>query len=423
MLKKLFYISFFVLLAILIRMTIPVSLADTSSVLQAKIQASTQNRANLEKEIVNYQTQLTNLNSQAATLQNTIKSLDISSNKISAEIKLTKNNIDDTISGIEDTKLKIHDKVNLIDRNTLVIRNTIQQIDRADSDSILETLLSSDQLSTFWNDLEALSQLQTKIRDQIVVIKSAKTDLEKAKTDMEKEKARLEIYNKRLADQNLILQSTKKDKNTLLANTKNSQASYSKILAQKKALMNALDQEIAQYESQLRLAIDPKSYPRAGKGILAWPLLAINITQKFGYTTFAKTAYATGFHNGVDFAASIGSQVMSAGNGTIDGIGDTDNVCPGASFGKWVFIRYDNGLASIYGHLSLITSKPGQRVNTGDVIAYSGNTGYSTGPHLHMSVYAGQGVKISTLKSAVCKGTYTVPMADSKAYLDPLVYL
>ena len=104
-------------------------------------------------------------------------------------------------------------------------------------------------------------------------------------------------------------------------------------------------------------------------------------------------------------------------------MGDTDPICPGASYGKWVFIRYDNGLASAYGHLSLITSKAGQRVKAGDVVAYSGATGYSIGAHLHMSVFAGQGVKITTLKSAVCHGTYTIPLADPKAYLDPTIYL
>jgi glutamate synthase (NADPH/NADH) large chain len=107
----------------------------------------------------------------------------------------------------------------------------------------------------------------------------------------------------------------------------------------------------------------------------------------------------------------------------VEGVGDTDTVCAGASFGKWVFIRYDNGLSSTYGHLSVITAKTGQRVTTGDIVGYSGNTGYSTGPHLHMSVYAGQGVQISTLKSTACKGTYTIPLADTRAYLDPLIYL
>ena len=87
----------------------------------------------------------------------------------------------------------------------------------------------------------------------------------------------------------------------------------------------------------------------------------------------------SGTHNGVDFRATIGTPVKSAGNGVVEGVGDTDAVCAGASYGKWVFIRYDNGLASTYGHFSVISVKEGQRVKTGDVVGYSGNTGYSTG--------------------------------------------
>jgi murein DD-endopeptidase MepM/ murein hydrolase activator NlpD len=187
--------------------------------------------------------------------------------------------------------------------------------------------------------------------------------------------------------------------------------------------MDSFEKEVANFEAQLKLAIDPKSYPTSGKGILSWPVSNVRITQNFGYNSFAKTAYASGYHNGTDFGVAIGTPVMSAGAGVVEGVGDTDAVCRSASYGKWVFIRYDNGLASTYGHLSLITATVGQKVNAGDVVAYSGNTGYSTGPHLHMSVYARQGVKVSSLKSAVCAGTYTLPLADPKAYLDPLLYL
>jgi murein DD-endopeptidase MepM/ murein hydrolase activator NlpD len=245
----------------------------------------------------------------------------------------------------------------------------------------------------------------------------------RAKAELEKRQQELEEYTKELAAKKTVLDSTKKEKSTLLATTKNTQSNYEKILAEKKALMDAFEKELAGYESQLRLAIDPKSYPSGGKGILSWPVDVVKITQNFGYTTFAKTAYASGYHNGTDFGVPIGTRVKSASSGVVEAVGNTDAVCPGASFGKWVFIRYDNGLASTYGHLSLITAVAGQRVKTGDVVAYSGNTGYSTGPHLHMSLYAGQGVKISTLKSAVCKGTYTMPIADPKAYLDTVKYI
>ena len=391
--------------------------------LQDKIDESNRNKQALEKEIAKYQTELDTINTQASSLQNTIKTLDLTSNKLNAEIKLTQNNIFDTNLGITNTGIQISGQQLQINKDQIAVRNLLREVDHQDNNTFLETFLNHEELSDFYENLAGVMILQDKLIEKIGDLKMVKTSLETTKLSLEQKKNKLEQYNKDLADQKIILQNNIKEKNKLLAETKNQQSNYQKILADKKALMDAFEKELAGYETQLRLAIDPKSYPKSGKGILSWPLANIFVTQNFGKTSDSGRLYASGSHNGTDFRATVGTKVMSAGNGIVEGTGDTDSVCPGASYGKWVFIRYDNGLASLYGHLSLILVKPGQKVRTGEVVAYSGNTGYSTGPHLHMSLYAGQGVKITTLKSTVCKGTYTMPIADPKAYLDPLEYL
>jgi murein DD-endopeptidase MepM/ murein hydrolase activator NlpD len=110
--------------------------------------------------------------------------------------------------------------------------------------------------------------------------------------------------------------------------------------------------------------------------------------------------------------------------GTVIGVGDTDASCKGASFGKWILIKYDNGLASTYGHLSAISVKQGERVKAGTVVALSGNTGYSTGPHLHISIYPSDGVEMKTFPSKSCPSkTLTQPVSAFNARLDPLSYL
>ena len=81
----------------------------------------------------------------------------------------------------------------------------------------------------------------------------------------------------------------------------------------------------------------------------------------------------------------------------IVGTGNTDEPRGCYSYGKWILIKHENGLSTLYAHLSLIKVNAGETVNTGDIIGYSGNTGYSTGPHLHLTVYATQGVKIVRL--------------------------
>ncbi|MFA7252673.1 MAG: peptidoglycan DD-metalloendopeptidase family protein [Candidatus Paceibacterota bacterium] len=419
--KKIFHISIFILLTIFIMG--PISRAETVEEIQEKIDIANSNRDKLLKEIANYQQQLQTISTQANTLQTTIKSLDVSTNKITTEVRLTEGDISKTTLTIKDTGLAIKDKENQINSNRLAIAKLLKQTNELDNLSFWEIILSNNSLTDFWLEIEDNIQVQAKMADQVVTVRSIKLGLEKAQAELEKQKKELQDYTAELNAKKNVLLSTKKEKSNLLTTTKNTEANYQKILQDKLALKEALDRELASFESQLKISVDPKSFPSAGKGILSWPLDTIFITQNFGKTSYSGRLYVTGTHNGVDFRAPIGTRVKSAGNGVVEAVGDTDKVCPGASYGKWVFIRYDNGLASTYGHLSLISSAAGQRVKTGDVVGYSGSSGYSTGPHLHMSVYANQAVTVTTLKSTVCKGTYTIPITSPEGYLDPLVYL
>jgi murein DD-endopeptidase MepM/ murein hydrolase activator NlpD len=120
----------------------------------------------------------------------------------------------------------------------------------------------------------------------------------------------------------------------------------------------------------------------------------------------------------------LGTPVKSPGNGTVIGVGDTDVACPKASYGKWVLIKLDGGLTTIMSHFELIKVAQGQPVQTGDLVGYSGNTGYTTGPHLHIGMFASDGVKVGTLASKSCAGrTFTMPLPTAKPpYLDPALY-
>ncbi|WP_404195287.1 M23 family metallopeptidase [Streptomyces tauricus] len=90
-------------------------------------------------------------------------------------------------------------------------------------------------------------------------------------------------------------------------------------------------------------------------------------------------------HSGQDFAVSSGTQVVAAHGGTVvktggNGAGD------GPAYGNAVVIKHSNGTYSQYAHLSRVDVKPGQVVKTGQRIALSGNTGNSSGPHLHFEI-------------------------------------
>ena len=107
----------------------------------------------------------------------------------------------------------------------------------------------------------------------------------------------------------------------------------------------------------------------------------------------------------------------------VAGTGNTGVLRSCVSYGKWIMLRHPNGLSTLYAHLSLIDVVPGQQVRAGQTIAYSGNTGYTTGPHLHFGVYATQGIEIKPLTNSVNCRNIIIPVADFKAYLNPLSYL
>ena len=201
--------------------------------------------------------------------------------------------------------------------------------------------------------------------------------IRKLKQKKEKELAN---YKSDLFDQKFVLDINRNDKNTLLVITKNKESNYEKLLDEKVEARKTFEKELLDLESQLQIEIDPNKIPPAGKGVLAWPLDSIKITQYFGNTEFARAGGYNGQgHNGVDFRASSGTKVKTALTGTVEAVGNTDAMKGCYSYGKYALVRHNNGLSTLYAHLSYIKVNKGDTVITGDTIGYSGKTGYSTG--------------------------------------------
>jgi murein DD-endopeptidase MepM/ murein hydrolase activator NlpD len=400
--------------------------AATIEELQNQINNHSNTIKQLEDEINKYQGELQKTTAEAKTLQSTVQSLDLNAKKLGTDIKVTETKINTTDLTIQQLSQQIKDKQEKIRSNRIVLAEAIKTVHESDSNSLLETLLVYPNLSNFWVEADSLNQFQNRVRENVIELKSLQDQLLQSKQLTESKKNELLGLKTQLADQKTVVEVNKNEKNKLLTETKSTEKAYKQLIADRQAKKKAFEAELFQYESQLKIAIDPNRLPTAATGVLSWPLAKRTITQTFGDTAFSRAnaaVYSGRGHNGIDLAAPIGTPVMAAQSGVIEGVGDTDTVCPGASYGKWVMIKHTNGLSTLYAHLSIIKVAAGQSVNVGDTIGYSGNTGYSTGPHLHFTVYASQGVSIMSRKSASCGGTYTMPIADLKAYLNPLSYL
>lgn len=377
----------------------------------------------LEEEIKIYNSEVLNASNQAKTLQGTLKTLDLTKKKINTDINLTENKITKTEYTIQDINNEIQKTEDVIYANKLAIFSAIKKMQMTEDISMVEIVLLNRNINDVWGDLDNLKKVQENIREKSRELMLLKEELEGKNKNLSAQKSSLLDLKEDLSGKKQAVEYTVKEQSNLLAQTKNKEETFKELVKTKEEQKAQFEREVYEYESQLNILIDKGSYPAPRNGILSWPLENVYITQRFGRTVGAEKLYTSGSHNGVDFRASIGTKVKNVLSGTVVGTGNTDQYPGCYSFGKWVMVKHDNGLSTIYAHLSVISVSQGQRLDTGALVGYSGNTGYSTGPHLHISVYATQGVRIEQyVNSRGCKQAI-IPLADIKAYLDPLAYL
>ena len=124
-----------------------------------------------------------------------------------------------------------------------------------------------------------------------------------------------------------------------------------------------------------REEIIPQGMPMQGKNLVITSLFG-NRLNPFGYGTEA--------HNGIDFVDAYGSPVYATASGLVTSAGIE------GGYGLVVVINHNYGYSTLYAHLSGVAVKPETLVKRGQLIGYLGNSGRSTGPHLHYSIYQGE---------------------------------
>lgn len=104
------------------------------------------------------------------------------------------------------------------------------------------------------------------------------------------------------------------------------------------------------------------------------------VTSSYGYRVHPITGNYT-MHNGVDLAANQGTAIYATKSGYVT------TATYNYAYGNYVTINHMDGFSSLYGHMTYFVVGDGDFVSQGQVIGYVGSTGYSTGPHLHFTVY------------------------------------
>ena len=164
-------------------------------------------------------------------------------------------------------------------------------------------------------------------------------------------------------------------RNTNELNKKNYKSSVKKDISENIKGKNILDN----HEVQGIQNIQSENINNKNFGKILWPVKSGRITSKFGNRNHP-VLKSVKFHRGVDIAVSLGTPVYAGIKGIVTFAGKRGN------YGNLVEIEGSDGIKVRYAHLSKIDVVTGQRVSDGEKVAETGNTGMSTGPHLHYEI-------------------------------------
>lgn len=417
----------------LLRLSVACALAGAFGVFSpalsfAEVDEETQNQIDqtqlqitaLRNQIEQLTIQLNNTTEQKLTLENAVKALDLQIQTLTKQITLTNTQITQKDKQIRVLSGNISDTQGRIESSQDGIAAGLRTLAVVDGEPMMAALLGGGTLSSFFDQAVTLGTLRGELQNHVEDLSALKSDLADSKAAAQTRRRELAALKADLNSQKQGLAIAKSEQNKLLGDTKDRESNYQAQIAQKRAEERAFEAELVRLAEGLGLA-DIASAPAPKKGLIGWPLDNVFITQYFGNTSFAQSgAYNGKGHNGIDFRAAIGTPARSVSGGTVMEI--NQGAVRNCQYGKWVLVKHDNGLASLYGHLSNIAVSKGERVGRGEVVGYAGNTGYATGPHLHLTLYIASAI---SFKQYTCYGgqALMVPIAPLNAYLNPLNYL
>ncbi len=238
-------------------------------------------------------------------------------------------------------------------------------------------LLNPSSFLDFFSNLHNIEKIAKIDAELIENIKIEKENLEKAKEELANQKSEVKTAKAEAEKENTVLKNAKTVKNSQIAKLSEEEKQLQSKIDEFNAAIKKADAEIAK-----QLAAS-SGYQGSFSGTLSWPISTSSanwniITSGYGMRD-QPTAGASTNHKALDIG--IRYQPIYA---PADGYVVTAQSVSG--YGNFIMIKHSNSLYTCYGHLSSFEVKAGQEVKRGQRIAISGNTGVTTGPHLHFEV-------------------------------------
>ncbi|MBR6120731.1 MAG: peptidoglycan DD-metalloendopeptidase family protein [Oscillospiraceae bacterium] len=410
--------------------------AESSSTIKARIEALKQQEAAIAA-------QQQEVKAQRVENENDINDLVEQKNAIDQQIKLTQDSIENKNEQIREYNLLIAEKQNELDdafelRDQLNERYKIRirSMEEKGKLTYWSILFKASSFADLLDRVDMINEIARSDSNMISKIQSVAQQIETTRQELAAEKVGMEEAKESLAADEAALETQRQEADELMTKLMADHDAYVAKEAEYSDQKEALLAQIATQESKYKEAVaaeekarrEAEAAERARKAAAAaaaaqrqsnasgggssssssgssssggsssssgggsssgfavsrygfqWPCTARYITCEFGPRYHPITGVYSN-HSGMDIGAGYGAPIYACASGTVT------TATFGTAYGYHVVINHGNGFSTLYGHMIRYTVKVGEYVTRGEVIGYVGSTGWSTGPHLHLTMY------------------------------------
>ncbi|MDU6784428.1 murein hydrolase activator EnvC [uncultured Peptoniphilus sp.] len=373
------------------------AIAKSSKSLTIEKNKKKQEQTEVKNKIKKQKSNISNTESEKKVVNDEIVNLDERIQVTSAKISTLEGEISSLNKDIKENQDKLEEAQVNLEENTEALRMRLREMYKRGNVNYLEVILNSKDIEELLRNNEIISSIAKADRELIEFIGEQIETIKESEQRLQIDKAKLSANKAAVINERQTYQAAIDAKNNYMKVLESNLELYKAEFEKAQANWDSLDAEIVRLQKQIseqkkaeeaaaraRKAtrvhsnISVSSAPRNGQSY-TWPVPGhYSISSPFGYRMHPILGYSK-FHSGVDIPAPSGTPIVAAKSGTV--------IMSKLMSGYGNVVMVDHGdTVTVYAHCSALNVGVGESVKAGDVVAFVGSTGLSTGAHLHFEV-------------------------------------
>ncbi|MDF2880657.1 MAG: peptidase [Clostridiaceae bacterium] len=348
-----------------------------------------QNKLNDVNNSINSKKQkVDTINKTSADTQKQLSDIDVQVNEVSKKLVSLNSKVNDLNTEINNSQKLIQQHEDSLRKEDELFKSRIRAMYKSGSIAYVDIILESKSFSDILSRIEMITRIINYDTNLMNSIKTNKKFVENKKAQLQSQKNSYVKIKAEVDSEQSTLEAKSNEKKALMASLQSDKQSYEKLIAEEESESQSITAMIKKLKDEAAKAQQQNnSSPGSGRGtvtpVSSGKFFCVTgtgypITSGFGWRRHP-VLNEMKFHSGIDIGVPMGTPIHALTDGVVEYAGVM------SGYGNVVMINHGN-IISLYAHNSSLAVSVGQAVKGGQLISYSGNTGLSSGPHLHFEI-------------------------------------